>query len=34
VIVHDPDVAQQYEQEFNRRMAESLDPIGNECLAE
>jgi len=34
LIIHDPAVAQQYEQEFNRRMAESLAPVGNECLAE
>jgi phosphatidylserine/phosphatidylglycerophosphate/cardiolipin synthase-like enzyme len=34
LIIHDPNVAAAYEAEFNRRLAESVAPVGGECLAE
>jgi phosphatidylserine/phosphatidylglycerophosphate/cardiolipin synthase-like enzyme len=34
IIVHDPSVASQYEEEFNRRWAEALLPVGGQCLSE
>jgi phosphatidylserine/phosphatidylglycerophosphate/cardiolipin synthase-like enzyme len=34
LIIHDPNVAAAYEAEFNRRLAESVAPVGGQCLAE
>jgi phosphatidylserine/phosphatidylglycerophosphate/cardiolipin synthase-like enzyme len=33
LIIHSPQIAALYEEEFNRRMAEARLPVGGECLA-
>ena len=34
LIIHDPNLAAEYEAEFTRRLAESIVPVGGECLSE